>query len=160
MNDCNALLGEVMDQARALKIPFSPLVAAQVVINRRAATRFGCCRWVGGRYVIEVAERVAQGGRERCMEILAHELLHTCWGCRNHGKRWKSYAARMNAAYGYEIQRAATNEKMGVAPVREAKYVIRCQRCGQEFERLRASRLTRRPEEYRCRCGGQLVRVK
>lgn len=160
MNDCDALLGQVMEQAKALKIPFSPLVVPQVVINRRAATRFGCCRWTGGKYVIEIAERIAQGDRNRCMETLAHELLHTCWGCRNHGKRWKSYAARMNVAYGYEIQRAATNEKMGVVPAREARYVIKCQRCGQEFERLRASRLTRRPEDYRCQCGGQLARVK
>ena len=103
---------------------------------------------------------MAAGSRERCMETLAHELLHTCWGCGNHGKRWKTYAARMNAAYGYEIQRAATNEKMGVAPAREVKYVIQCQRCGQRFERLRASQFTRRPEDYRCRCGGQLKRIR
>lgn len=160
MNDCDALLQEVIAQARRVRIPISPLIEPRVFINRRAATRFGCCRWSEGKYIIEVAERVAAGSRARCMETLAHEALHTCWGCRNHGKRWKAYAQRMNAVYGYEIQRSATNEEMGVEPAKNAKYVLKCRQCGLEFERFRASKLVLHPEKYRCRCGGKLARIR
>ena len=159
MNDCDALLREVMAQAAALGIPFSDNLEPHVVLNRRAATRFGCCRLQKGRCTIEVALRVAQGPAESCRTTLAHELLHTCWGCRDHGKRWKLYAERMNAAYGYQISRTSTDAAMGVPAQREPKYVLRCERCGASFHRLRASALTEHPERYRCKCGGRLERI-
>lgn len=155
--DCDELLCEVMEEARRLGIPFSSEIESRVGINRRAATRFGCCKFQNGRFYIEVAETVAQGPEKSCREVLAHELLHTCPGCRNHGAKWKSYAARMNRAYGYEIQRVTTNASLGVQGIREPKYVLRCERCGVEIPRFRASALTRHPERYRCRCGGTLA---
>lgn len=159
MNDCDALLQRVIRQARALGIPVSREIDSHVRVNGRALARFGCCRYEKGRQVIEVAGRVAKGPEESCMETLAHEVLHTCPGCRDHGKRWKDYAGRMNRAYGYHISRTATDEELGVEE-RPCKYLLRCERCGAEFKRYRASALTRHPERYRCRCGGRLERVE
>lgn len=160
MNDCDALLKRVMAQAAALEIPFSGSIEEHVAVNKRAAARYGCCRCREGRFTIEVAQRVAQGPETACLETLAHELLHTCYGCRNHGKRWRSYARRMNDAYGYQIARTSTDEKLGVEAAREPRYLLRCTTCGAQFPRFRASRLTRHPEQYRCKCGGQLERVQ
>lgn len=158
MNDCDALLREAIEQARALGIPLSGNIDPHVRVNSRAVTRFGCCKYEVGRQIIEVALRVAEGPEKSCRETLAHEVLHTCWGCRNHGKRWKGYAQRMNLSYGYHISRASTNEKMGVREERPYKYLLRCESCGAEFKRFRASALTRDPERYRCRCGGRIKR--
>ena len=160
MNDCNALLREVMTQARMLGIPISREIDPCVVVNARAATRFGCCKLQRGKYIIEVAQRVAQGPEESCRETIAHEVLHTCWGCRNHGTRWKGYAQRMNEVYGYHIARVSTDAEMGTKPEKAYKYMLRCKACGMEFGRLRASNLTRHPERYRCRCGGELEVVQ
>lgn len=159
MNDCDALLRAVMAQAAALGIPISAEIEPHVALNRRAATRFGCCKLRGGRHWIEVAQRVAEGPEESCRETLAHEVLHTCPGCRDHGRRWKEYAERMNAAYGYHITRTSTNEELGLAEQRPPKYILRCTACGAQFKRLRVSPLTRHPERYRCRCGGKLERI-
>ena len=74
------------------------------------------------------------------MQTLAHEVLHTCPGCRNHGALWKEYAARMNGAYGYAISRTGTCEALGVADVRPVRYRLVCERCGQEFCRSRRPR--------------------
>lgn len=156
MLDCDALLLQVMKQAERLGIPFSREIEPKVVINSRAVSRFGCCKYQKGRYTIEVAKRIAEGPENSCLEILAHELLHTCYGCRNHGKRWKGYAAKMNLAYGYHIQRVTTDETMGVVQTRPWRYVIRCEKCGAEIKRFRASSLTKHPERYRCKCGGKL----
>ena len=145
MNDCDALLREVMAEAAKLKIPFSDRIDPKVRINCRAATRFGCCIYKEGRYLIEVAQRVAEGPERSCRETLAHELLHTCYGCRNHGKRWKSYAEKMNRAYGYAISRSSTSEEMGVGEARPFRYLVRCQRCGMIFKRFRASKLPEHP---------------
>lgn len=159
MNDCDALLQAVLREAGALGIPVSGSIDPRVRLNRRAARRFGCCRLREGVFEIEVAQRLAEGPEAGCRETLAHEVLHTCPGCRNHGKRWQGYAARMNAAWGYSISRTAAGERLGVEELRGPKYLLRCARCGTEFSRLRASRLTRHPECYRCRCGGPLTRV-
>lgn len=156
MNDCDGLLKEVIAQALALGLPVSESVDPHVEINNRAVARFGCCKWVRGRQIIEVAGRVARGPEKSCREILAHEVLHTCRGCRNHGKRWKEYARRMNEAYGYHISRTSTNGELGVEEERPFKYLLRCERCGAEFRRMRASNLTKHPQRYRCRCGGRL----
>ena len=160
MNDCDKLMGEVAEQARALGIPISENIRPQVLLNRRAVNRFGCCRRQGGEYLIEVSTRIAEGPEKSCRETLAHELLHTCPGCQNHGKRWKGYARRMSDAYGYRIQRTVSEEAMGVPRPREYKYLFRCERCGAELGRYRQSPLTRHPERYRCRCGGKLRRIE
>lgn len=159
MNECDELLQEIIFQARALGIPVSEAIDPHVRINSRAVKRFGCCKYENGGQTIEVAKRVAEGPEEGCRETLAHEVLHTCRGCQNHGELWKEYARQMNLAYGYHISRVSTNEKMGVEEERGCKYLLRCKRCGAEFRRLRASRLIRFPERYRCRCGGALERM-
>lgn len=160
MNDCDALLRRVMAQAAALGIPYSRQTDPHVVVNDRAVRRFGCCRCREGTYTIEVARRVAEGPESSCLETLAHELLHTCQGCRDHGKKWKEYAGQMSRAYGYHIARTSTGEELGVEEAREPRYLLRCAACGREFKRYRASFMTEHPERYRCRCGGALIRVK
>lgn len=160
MNDCDRLLKLVIDQARGIGIPVSERIDPHVRINTRAVARFGCCKYQGGKPVIEVAGRIAEGPEESCRETLAHEVLHTCWGCRNHGERWKGYAQRMNRAYGYHISRTSTDREMGVEADRPYKYLLRCESCGAEFRRFRASPLTRHPERYRCGCGGRLARTE
>ena len=133
MNDFDALLVRVLDQARALKIPVSAQIRPHVTVNRRAMTRFGCCIRRGEAFEIELSQRLLEAAEGACLQTLAHEALHTCPGCRDHGQRWKAYAARMNAAYGYAIARTGTCQALGVPDVR--------------------------PERYRCKCGGALKRV-
>lgn len=159
MNDCDALLRLVLSQAAALKIPVAEKIDPHVTVNRRAVNRFGCCKYQRGMFHIEVALRVAEGPEESCRAVLAHEVLHTCYGCRNHGQRWKGYAERMGRTYGYDIHRTSTNEELGVEETRPCRYLLRCERCGTEFRRFRASALTREPERYRCKCGGRLRKI-
>lgn len=158
MNDLDALLARVIQQARALRIPISSQIDPHVRVNRRAVTRFGCCIRQGDRYTIELSERLLAAEERACMQTLAHEVLHTCWGCRNHGARWKGYAAKMNAACGYQIARTGSCEELGIPEAKPVRYIVVCQSCGQEFRRAKASPLVQHPERYRCRCGGRLER--
>ena len=160
MNDFDALLARVLEQARALRIPVARNIDPHVRINRRAVTRFGCCVKQGDKFTIELSERLLAAEERSCMQTLAHEVLHTCPGCRNHGERWKGYAGRMNAAYGYAISRTGSCQELGVPDVKPVRYILQCQQCGQEFRRAKASQLVQHPERYRCRCGGRLVRIQ
>ena len=140
----NELLAEVIEQARALGIPVSEDIVPEVRLNRRATGRFGCCIRRAGIYTIELSERLLKARETAVRQTLAHEVLHTCRGCANHGARWKSYAARMNEAYGYAIARTDTCEKLGVEDTVQARYLVVCTRCGAQFRRSRKSRRWRK----------------
>lgn len=163
--DVNRYLREVIAEAEVLRIPLGS-IKPEVRINSRAKKRFGCCRtektFAGQQYEIELSQKVLACKEKKIKEILAHEILHSCGSCQNHGKKWKIYANAMNRRYGYEIRTTTTDEAMGL-PMQEArcreeyKYFLRCQGCGAVLSRKRESRLTRHPECYRCaKCGGKL----
>ena len=125
----DGLLALAVAQARAVKIPVSRDICPQVRLNRRARTRFGCCIRREGRYTIELSAKLAEEGREEAvLQVLAHEVLHTCWGCSNHGARWKGYAQRMNEAYGYHIRRTDNYDKLGIEDDRPVRYWVVCAR--------------------------------
>lgn len=154
--ELDGLLARVIGQARQAGIPVSPAIEPAVRINRRARTRFGCCRRENGRYLIEVAAALLGAETHAVCQVLAHEVLHTCPGCADHGPRWKGWAARMNACWGYDIQRADTYDRLGLTDDRQPRYVVVCRRCGREIPRMKRSPMVAHPERYRCRCGGAL----
>lgn len=156
MNDFDALLARVTGQARALGLPVSCRIDPHVAVNRRAVTRFGCCIQRGKGYTIELSERLLTAPEGACLQTLAHEVLHTCPGCANHGPRWRYWAERMNQAYGYRIQRTGSYQALGLSDPRPVRYLVVCSRCGREIPRMKRSFLVDHPEQYRCRCGGIL----
>ena len=155
--EVDKLLARAIAQAKAVKIPVSPSIDPRLRLNRRARTRFGCCIRREGGYTIELSAQLArEGSEEAILQVLAHEVLHTCYGCSNHGRRWKGYAQRMNAAYGYHISRTDNFADLGISDDRPVRYYVVCQRCGRRIPRLKRSPLVDHPERYRCTCGGPL----
>lgn len=154
----DALLQEVIAQARALGIPVSRSILPHVQINRRATGRFGACflKKETGFFQIELSDVMLAAPKEICCETLAHEVLHTCYGCMNHKERWRHYAERMNSAYGYRISRTGKAKEMGVREKSAPRYWLVCTKCGREVTRERRSKLVMHPEAYRCKCGGRL----
>ena len=165
--EINQLLKDVIREAEAVRIPLGK-IKRNVRVNARAKRRFGCCRSVQNafgvrQFEIELSQKVLACEDKKIKEILAHELLHTCSGCQNHGKKWKIYATTMNHAYGYAITTTTSDAAMGL-PETEARYrresyryILQCQGCGAMIRRKRASRLTQYPQRYRCaKCGGKL----
>ena len=152
----DGLLARVIAQARAVGIPISEAIAPQVAVNTRAKTRFGACRSSGGRHQIELSALLEGAGEWAVCQVLAHEILHTCPGCANHGARWQKWAGRMNQVYGYHISRTDSFAALGVEDTRPVRYVLVCQGCGTKIRRMKRSALVEHPERYRCRCGGRL----
>ena len=155
------LLKRVISEAKASGIPVSRRISTEVCSNARAKKRFAACRKKGRDFYIEINERLLSGEipEEKIREILAHEVIHTCRGCFDHGEKWKTYARIMKEDWGYEIKRTAKFNELGLEepetkePVR---YIIRCEKCGKEIGRRRKSRLVTHTQDYRCLCGGKL----
>ncbi len=164
--DINKILKDVINEAQELKIPVPVNINEQVYINPRPKRRFGCCSTKGGKYIIEISEFILKARHDKVREVIAHEVLHTCRGCRDHGDRWKTYAKKMNQAYGYNIKRVSSFEEMGLEeiprPPKEGaiKYIIKCDKCGKEYPRQRFTCVMQKIEAYRCQCGGKLTLIK
>lgn len=156
----NALLAGVIGQARAAGVPVSGQIDPVVRVNHRARTRFGCCIHKNGKYYIELSGRMLDADEGAVRQVLCHEILHSCRGCANHGQKWKMYAARMNKAYGYDITRTDSFEKLGLVDDRPVKFLVICQKCGRQLPRMKRSPLVEHPERYRCSCGGTLKVVQ
>ncbi len=162
----DTLLQEVIQEARALKILVPSSIEKNVVVNGRSKKRFGCCRKKAEGFTIEVSRFLleAEGCDEKIVKsVLAHEVLHTCPGCYEHGSRWKNHAAQMNRAYGYSIKRVNTFAEMGIpereeelAGKRQIRYIIQCKKCGRQYPRQRFTCVMQKIDAYRCQCGGKL----
>lgn len=60
----------------------------------------------GGYFRISVSELIWKEyaiPAEAIRNLLAHELIHTCPGCFNHGKEWKKWVKMLNAEHGFKI---------------------------------------------------------
>lgn len=158
--ELDSLMAGLQAELRRLEVPVSGKILPGVRVNARAKRRLGCCFFRQGVYTIEVSAGILHSP-VLLRETLLHELLHTCPGCRDHGPLWKHYAEVVNKALGTSIQRTVKAEGE-LAPLRreEVKYVLRCQSCGREINRMRMCKVVKTPWRYRCLCGGKLKRVR
>lgn len=152
------LMREVIAEAKNLNIPVSNNIHPMVRINTRAKSRLAQCKRnrSDNGFIIEVCSFMEQASKNSIKEILAHEILHTCPDCFNHGTKWQSHGMKMNRAHGYNISRTADVINMGITIKKERNYVIQCQKCDKEIVRERMSNVIKNPENYRCSCGGNL----
>ncbi|MBP3705581.1 MAG: SprT-like domain-containing protein [Clostridia bacterium] len=155
--DFDAILQDVIRQARMLDIPVPVNIEPHVVLNTRAKKRYGRCIYQQGKYTVELSAYLFDASPLTVHEVIAHEVLHACPGCMNHGALWKAYAARMGARYGYKIERTA-KEPLVREEAPKARYILECVSCGMQIPRQKMSRAVEHPELYRCKCGGKLRR--
>ena len=158
MSRYNKLLQEVILEAKQLNIPISQNIDPNVIINTRAK-RFGKCSRKADKFLIELSSIFDKAEDKMAKQTLAHEVLHTCKDCMDHQALWKSYVSKMNRAYGYKITRTNSCENIGVERdiSKNAKYVIECQKCHKKMYKDRISGIIRNPENYHCKCGGELT---
>lgn len=154
------LLQDVISEARKINIPISNNINPNVLINSRAKGRFGRCRKRADVFIIEISVYLQQAEESAIKQTLAHEILHTCPNCMNHGQVWKMYARKMNRVYGYDISRTSTCDNLGIEALpKKRNYIMKCKKCGKEFIRERMSNAIKNIENYRCKCGGNLTLI-
>lgn len=161
--DMERLLEKVKKELKEIGIPISNNILG-VTVNSRTKRRLGACRKIkrlGHKtgYFIEISKIVTNCDDQVICRIMAHELIHTCPGCFDHGKKWKEYGAKAERLLGYKISRTSEYRELGIEEqaTEKVKYVIKCKNCGQVYERKRICPLVRNPERYRCgKCGSPL----
>jgi len=163
MRDIHAVLGDALQMVEDAGISTGNILG--ISTNSRLSRTWGRCRtritYGETTHRIEIQpflldERVPE---KTLMEVMIHEVLHTCEGCQNHGSKWKRLAALINQKYGYSIERTVTEESrnstQGIRKtrIRRVNHSFRCRSCGKVYNRERASNFTKYPSMYRCSCG-------
>lgn len=183
-DELNQNLIQVIKEAQELNIPVPNNISEKVIINARPKKGMDVAG-ENGEFQIEISEFVLRCDPHKIRGVLAHEILHTCRDCYNHGAIWKKYASIMNAGYGYNIKRTSSYNEMGIgencqgtdnnfgsnhqqssvfnskanskiSDLPKIRYIIKCQSCGREYPRQRLSRAIKNIDSYRCGCGGKL----
>ena len=160
MRDLISYARRCEDMLDRLKIKYAKNIT--YTVNTRAKSRLGLCRKQNDRYTVEISALLLdeQTAELTLIETILHEQLHTCYGCMKHTGRWKQLAARVNAAYGLNVKRAADDESIPEDLLPKPKYIIKCRGCGAELHRQKLSPLVKNPNRYRCgKCGGRLYLI-
>lgn len=126
MKNLDIVSQECFQILEALQIPY----ACNVLIsyNRRLVKKWGYCRQMpDGTFAISISAILGQDDTpdQALKSVILHELLHTCPGCFNHGKLWKSYGKAIKKAYGIKIRATSDADSMNV----EEHYYIKCRHC-------------------------------
>ena len=158
------LTEKVRNELISAGIPVSENIM-EIRINKRTKKRLGSCQMVKGRvgqvyYIIEISQRVLGCTDKELSMIIAHELIHTCPGCFDHGKKWKMYAAKAEKNAGYKISRTINTADLSIGEIKSQppRYILTCPGCGQTFARSRMCPLIKTPQRYRCgKCGTSLA---
>lgn len=161
MNDLEKGLALCKKQCDSLNIPYGNILF--VSWFDRPLSHWGDCFTTKFGSMIRINPVLRSATEMAFMNTLMHEVLHTCPGCHNHGKLWKSYAAKVNAKFGYDVKRGTSAQEKGLestTPQKKPKYVFECVNCGSKVRRYRASEFTRHPEGYRCgKCNGKFKQI-
>lgn len=141
-------------------IPVSSNIT-EVKVNARATTRAGQCTKRFGyngkaTYGIEISIHLKDKSIDIIRSVIAHELLHTCPNCINHGEIWKHYAEIASKLLNISIERTM-NEQLVEKRSKNYKYMVKCVSCNNEIYREKLSNLVKFPSDYKCAfCGGAL----
>lgn len=127
----------------------------------RSSTRLGSCRKERGMYKISLSVYILED-KEAVQSTIAHELVHTCRGCMNHGSSFQRTGRMVETKLGIPVSSKASreeSERSGIkdAYIKKARYRIRCRNCDAVLYRQKKSALVLNPDRYRCgKCGGRL----
>lgn len=155
--NADKLLKEGIKQVESMGIK-PGVISPIVMVNSCSNARFGACRKTSGTYdfQVEISSEILSIEKDKAMDVIVHEILHTVEGCMNHASDWMVNANLMNTELGYNITRTTSYDKLGIVKP-NSKYTVKCVDCGFESHYQIKIRMVTHPEEYKCGlCIGEL----
>lgn len=123
-------------------IPYSDSISNKVKIVKAKSFLGQCkrlglidCAKNGFQFEIKLSKYLLECDKQLIKNTIAHELIHTCKGCFNHGYNFKSLMYKINKELGYNV--ALKNKNKEFSQKFEYKYKLTCSECGKVFYRNR-----------------------
>lgn len=106
MNKLSKLLSHVINDAVSIGIPVSDKIEPIIYIDENRYDRVAACYKYPfpPKYEIHLSKDTLRTSEKEIKNIIAHEVLHTCFLSMDHGMPWDIYQKRMNDKLGYNIQ--------------------------------------------------------
>lgn len=104
MVNLEEILTEVMNDAKNAGIPIASNIYNKIIIDTSATKTMGMCHMLFDRYEIHISQKVLKAKRKHIKNIIAHEVLHTCFMSMHHFYPWLEYSRIMNETYNYDIR--------------------------------------------------------
>lgn len=106
MVNLEQMLDDVINDAISIKIPISNKIERKIYIDKNQYDRVGACYryWLPEKYEIHLSEDTMRVPKKEIKNIIAHEVLHTCFLTMEHNFIWEKYKCLMNNQLGYNIQ--------------------------------------------------------
>ena len=100
------LLQCVINDANSIKIPISDKIEPIIFIDNKRYDRVAACYKYPFpmKYEIHLSKDTLRAEQIEIKNIIAHEVLHTCFLSMDHGIPWKIYQKCMNEKLGYNIK--------------------------------------------------------
>lgn len=161
------IFADVKADFKSLEIPVSEDINPYIKFSK-AKRLWGSCKVsnIKGDYKYHISISEICFKEPNFMEFikntLAHELIHTIFGCFNHGERFKYYSNILEIA-GYKVKTVAKSSlmKSDEEKIQEAKHILRCIECGEMYYRFRFSKEKGYINKIRCgKCRGRLEKIK
>lgn len=155
------------EDLKRLGIPVSESINPKIRISS-AQRKWGSCKLSkntdGFKFQISISESCFKEPDylNFIRNTMAHELIHTARGCFNHGEKFKNYG-KIAEKLGYKITTSVKSSvnKSEEEKFNEAKHVLKCEKCGLKYYRLRFPKEKNYINKIRCgKCRGRLIKIK
>lgn len=106
MTNLDNLLKDVIDDAISVGFPIPDSLEHKIYLDKDRYDRVGACyRYIcPERYEIHLSEATAKANINEIKNIIAHEVLHSCFLSMDHGPIWTMYRDLMNDKFRYDIK--------------------------------------------------------
>lgn len=160
------ILAEVKEDFTVLvSLGYTDLLDKDVIVNYGKRIRaYGTCQRVGRvnnkmRYEIKINKDYLKVGNPKDVHnTIMHECIHCIEGCMNHGEKWKTAAAKVNARFDFSpIQRTGYDEAYHQVLETKYKYFAVCEGCKSVYKWMRKSKTYTAccNNRARCSCGSK-----
>ena len=106
MPNLDKLLKSVVNDALSIGIPVSDKIEPTIYIDANRYDRVAACYKYPypKKYEIHLSSDTLRATETEIKNIIAHEILHTCFLSMDHDIPWRIYQKSMNERLGYNIQ--------------------------------------------------------
>lgn len=100
------LLKDVISDANSIGVPVSDKIVPTIYIDKKRYDRVAACYKYPfpKKYEIHLSYDTLRSTETEIKNIIAHEVLHTCFLSMDHGYPWEIYKNIMNEKLGYNIK--------------------------------------------------------
>ena len=157
--DLNITMNQVYKEIQDIGIPCKQIKGIKWTNARQ---QWGACWEKNGTYNITISNMLKQEGvpEKAVKSVIAHEIIHTCEGCWNHGEKFRKYCSIVKEKYGYNPIGTKPSgghkpEDLGIDEEKVYgdqmfKYIIQCADCGKKWKYNRRQQWFSRLEKCRC----------